>query len=224
MLKVPPRAISANMVLRVLLCNCFLALAAAGPADQPVRIVVLGDSLVAGFGLPSTQAFPAQLERALRARGHAVEVINAGVSGDTTAGGLQRVGWVLPDHTDAVILELGANDALRGLDPGRAKSNLDRIIAAIKERGAEVLLAGMMAPRNMGQDYVRAFDAIYPELAAKYGILLYPFFLDGVALNAKLNIGDGLHPNEEGVGRITVRILPLVEQLIARVDATRLKG
>ena len=112
MLKVPPRAISANMVLRVLLCNCFLALAAAGPADQPVRIVVLGDSLVAGFGLASTQAFPAQLERALRARGHAVEVINAGVSGDTTAGGLQRVGWSLPDHTDAVILELGANDAL----------------------------------------------------------------------------------------------------------------
>jgi acyl-CoA thioesterase I len=223
MVKVPPRTLSANMVLRVLLCNCLiaaLATAAAGaPAPRPLRIVVLGDSLVAGFGLKPSQAFPAQLERTLTARGHAVEVINAGVSGDTTAGGLQRVTWAVPDGTDAVIVELGANDALRGLDPGRAKLNLERIIAIVKARGAQVLLAGMMAPRNMGEDYVRAFNAIYPELAAKDGVLLYPFFLDGVALDAKLNIGDGLHPNDEGVSKITQRILPFVERLIESVGA-----
>ena len=132
---------------------------------QPLRIVVLGDSLVAGFRLKPSDAFPAQLERALKARGHAVEVINAGVSGDTTAGGLERVAWAVPERTDAVILELGANDALRGLDPARAKANLDKIITTLKAGGAEVLLAGMMAPRNLGEDYVRAFDAIYPELA-----------------------------------------------------------
>jgi acyl-CoA thioesterase-1 len=223
MVKVPPRTLSANMVLRVLLCNCLiaaLATAAAGaPAPRPLRIVVLGDSLVAGFGLKPSQAFPAQLERTLTARGHAVEVINAGVSGDTTAGGLQRVTWAVPDGTDAVIVELGANDALRGLDPGRAKLNLERIIAIVRARGAQVLLAGMMAPRNMGEDYVRAFNAIYPELAAKDGVLLYPFFLDGVALDAKLNIGDGLHPNDEGVSKITQRILPFVERLIESVGA-----
>jgi acyl-CoA thioesterase-1 len=246
MLKLPARAVPANMVLRVLLCNrrdrwpgtfpaarrgsglsaWLVALLVAGLAaglttaaesKRPLRIVVLGDSLVAGFGLKATQAFPAQLERALTARGQAVEVVNAGVSGDTTAGGLERVSWAVPEGTDAVIVELGANDALRGLPPTRAAANLERIIAICKARGAEVLLAGMLAPRNMGQDYVRAFDAIYPELAAKTGVLLYPFFLDGVALDPKLTIGDGLHPNDEGVRRITQRILPLVERLIASV-------
>jgi len=231
MLKVPPKALPANMVLRALLCNCLLALfaaaVAAGPPGPPLRIVVFGDSLVAGFGLKPSEAFPAQLERALKARGHSVEVINAGVSGDTTAGGLERVGWAVPEHTDAVILELGANDALRGLDPARAKANLDRIIAIIKASGAQVLLAGMLAPHNLGEAYARAFDAIYPDLAAKHGVMLYPFFLDGVALNAKLSLADGLHPNSEGVAKITERILPLVEQLIQRVDAhtgTRSKG
>jgi len=227
MLKVPPRAASANMVLRLLLCNWLIAnwliaaLAAGATAAEPLRIVVLGDSLVAGFGLRPSQAFPAQLERALKARGRAVEVINAGVSGDTTAGGLERVSWAVPDGTDAVILELGANDALRGLDPRRAEANLDKIISIIRARGAEVLLAGMMAPRNLGEDYVRSFDAIYPALAAKHRLLLYPFFLDGVALNAKLSLGDGLHPNDEGVGRITQRILPLVERLIDGINAQR---
>ena len=226
--KVPLMAALANMVFRVLLCNWLIAAlafgATAAPASQPLRIVVLGDSLVAGFGIKPSDAFPAQLERALKERGHDVEVINAGVSGDTTAGGLDRVGWAVPERTGAVILELGANDALRGLDPRRAKSNLDRIITTLKAGGAEVLLAGMLAPRNLGEPYTRAFDAIYPELAAKHGLLLYPFFLDGVALNAKLNLDDGLHPNSRGVAEITKKILPSVEQLIERARAKQAAG
>ena len=224
----PLNPTSANMVLRTILCNWLIAAASASafaqPATAPVRIVVLGDSLVAGFQLKASDAFPAQLERALKAKGHAVEVINAGVSGDTTAGGLDRVGWAVPERTGAVILELGANDALRGLDPGRAKANLDKIITALKAGGAEVLLAGMLAPRNLGQPYTRAFDAIYPELAAKHGLLLYPFFLDGVAMNAKLNLDDGLHPNSRGVAEITKKILPSVEQLIERARAKQAAG
>ena len=226
--KVPLKAALANMVFRVLLCNWLVAVlafgATAAPGGQPLRIVVLGDSLVAGFGIKPSEAFPAQLERALKERGHAVEVINAGVSGDTTAGGLDRVGWAVPERTGAVILELGANDALRGLDPGRAKSNLDKIITALKAGGAEVLLAGMLAPRNLGEPYRRAFDAIYPELAAKHGLILYPFFLDGVAMNAKLNLDDGLHPNSRGVAEITRKILPSVEQLIERARAKQAAG
>jgi acyl-CoA thioesterase I len=213
----------ANMVFRLLLYNCLLLVAAAAayaaPAGQPLRIVVFGDSLVAGFQLKSADAFPAQLERALEARGHMVEVINAGVSGDTTAAGLERLTWSIPEQTDAVILELGANDALRGLDPNKAKSNLEQMIVAIKATGAEVLLAGMLAPPNLGQDYTHAFDAIFPALAKKYGLLLYPFFLEGVAMHASLNLSDGLHPNGQGVAEITKNILPSVEQLIERVRA-----
>ncbi len=189
-----------------------------------MRIVVLGDSLVAGFQIKTADAFPAQLERALKARGHAVAVTNAGVSGDTTSGALERLAWAVPERTDAVIVELGANDALRGLDPGRAKANLDTIVSKLKSGGAEVLLAGMLAPRNFGDDYARRFDAIYGELAGKHGVLLYPFFLDGVALDAKLNLGDGLHPNKDGVAEIIRRILPLVEELIARVRARQARG
>jgi len=211
----------ANMVLRVLLCNWLIAAVAAGavaqPRTTPVRIVVLGDSLVAGFQLKASDAFPAQLERALKAKGHSVEVINAGVSGDTTANGLERLRWAVPERTDAVILELGANDALRGFDPVRTKSNLDKIITALKSDGSEVLLAGMIAPRNLGEGYSRAFDSLYPELAKKHGLILYPFFLDGVALNGGLNLGDGIHPNAKGVAEITKRILPSVEELITRV-------
>jgi len=227
----PPKPTPANMVSRVLLCNWLLWLAAAfatGAAAQPklapLRIVVLGDSLVAGFQLKASDAFPAQLERALKARGHAAEVINAGVSGDTTASALERLSWAVPERTDAVILELGANDALRGLDPARAKANLDRIITVVKAGGAEVLLTGMLAPRNLGEDYARAFDAIYAELASKHGTLLYPFFLDGVALDGQLNLGDGMHPNPKGVAEITRRILPVVEELIARVRARQGAG
>jgi acyl-CoA thioesterase I len=227
MRKVPSNATLANMVCRVLLCNWLVAallLAAAAPAaraESPLRIVVLGDSLVAGLGLKPSDAFPAQLERALKARGHAVEVINAGVSGDTTAGGLARVAWAVPERTDAVILELGANDMLRGLEPARAKANLDKIISTIRDGGAEVLLAGMFAPRSMGKDYVRAFEAIYPDLAGKHGLILYPFFLDGIAMDAKFNLDDGMHPNARGVAEITKRILPSVEQLIDRVRTKR---
>jgi len=212
------------MVLRVLLCNCLLAVLAvsaeAVPA-RPIRIVVLGDSLAAGFQLKASDAFPAQLERALKARGHNVEIINAGVSGDTTAGGLERLKWAVPEATDAVILELGANDALRGLDPARARANLEKIILELKGSGMEVLLAGMLAPRNLGPNYSRAFDAIYPELASKHALLLYPFFLDGIAFEAKLNLGDGIHPNGSGVAEITRRIVPHVEQLIERVRNKR---
>ncbi len=223
MRSVPSRPTRANMVLGALLCNWLLAalLAASTPATaaDPVRIVVLGDSLVAGFRLKPSDAFPAQLERALKAKGHAVEVINAGVSGDTTAAGLARVNWAVPARTHAVILELGANDALRGLDPGRAKANLEKIITTLKAGGAEILLAGMMAPRGLGEDYVSRFNAIYPDLSAKYGLILYPFFLEGVLMDAKLNLDDGLHPNAKGIAEITRRILPTVEELIARVRA-----
>jgi acyl-CoA thioesterase-1 len=217
----PPWRRQANMVLRLLLCNWLLLVAATGamaaPAGQAVRIVVFGDSLVAGFQLKASDAFPAQLERALKARGHAVDVINAGVSGDTTAAGLDRLRWSIPEKTDAVILELGANDALRGLDPGKAKANLDKIITALKASGAEVLLAGMLAPPNMGAAYTQAFNGIYQELASKHGLILYPFFLDGIALQERFSLPDGLHPNSKGVAEITAKILPTVEQLIERV-------
>ena len=224
-----PKATPTNMVRRVHLRNWLIAAftalclgnlpfaAAAQTKSAPIRIVVFGDSLVAGFQLKSSDAFPAQLERALKARGHAVEVTNAGVSGDTTAAGLERLAWAVPERTDAVILELGANDALRGLDPGRARSNLDRIMTKVKADGAEILLAGMIAPRNLGEGYTSAFNGMYAELAKKHGALLYPFFLDGIALNADLNLGDGIHPNGKGVAEITRRILPMAEELIARV-------
>ena len=216
------------MVFRVLLCNwLFAALATAALAQAPgpkVRIAVFGDSLSAGFQLKATESFPAQLERSLKARGLAVEVLNASVSGDTTASALERLRWSLPERVDAVILQLGANDALRGLDVNRAKANLDKMIATIKASGAEVLLAGMIAPRNLGEGYTQEFDAIYRDLAGKHGTLLYPFFLDGVALNAQLNLGDGLHPNGRGVAEITKRILPSVEQLIERVRARQARN
>ncbi len=193
----------------------------AAAADQPVRIVALGDSITAGFGLPAQAAFPARLEQALKAKGIAAIVLDAGVSGDTASGGLGRLDWSLPDGTEAVILELGANDALRGIDPNVTKTALDTILRKLKERHIAVLLAGMRAPRNMGPDYVRAFDAIYPALASTHSVGFYPFFLDGVAADPRLNQGDGLHPNAAGVDIIVARILPQVEQLIARVRAAR---
>ena len=222
-----PNSTLANMVFRLLLCNWLLAVFAGAAVAQPaapVRIVVLGDSLVAGYRMKTSDAFPAQLERALKAKGHSVEVINSGVSGDTTAAGLERIKWAVPERTDAVILELGANDALRGLDPARAKANLEKIITTLKGDGAEVLLAGMLAPRNMGEAYASSFDRMYPELAKKHGLILYPFFLDGVALDSSLNMGDGIHPNAKGAAEITKRILPAVEELIARVRSRRPAG
>lgn len=200
-----------------------MAKAAQAGDVEPVRIVAFGDSLTAGYLLSPDDAFPHQLAVALKARGHAVEIINAGVSGDTTAGGLQRLDWSVPDGTEAVILELGANDALRGMPPEEAHNNLDAIVTRLKARGIEVLIAGMQAPKNWGEDYRQAFDSIFRELATRHDTLLYPFFLDGVALDPALNLDDGLHPNAKGVARIVERILPVVEELIARVTARRAK-
>ena len=191
----------------------------AAAAERPIRIVVLGDSLTAGYQLPDSTAFPAQLERALKAKGLAVEVVNAGVSGDTSAGGLGRLDWSVPEGTDAVILELGANDMLRGIEPKVTRAALEKIVSRLRARGIEVLLCGMLAPPNMGQDYARAFDAIYPELAAASGLVLYPFFLDGIFDHPKLKQKDGLHPTAEGVAAIVARILPKVQELLARVRA-----
>ncbi|MBB4041289.1 acyl-CoA thioesterase-1 [Microvirga flocculans] len=203
---------------------CAAALAAlvvprpeAQAQGQPIRLVALGDSLSAGYGLPQEAAFPTVLERALKAKGHKVEVSNAGVSGDTTSGGLDRLDWSVPDGTDGVILELGANDMLRGLDPALARRNLESIVERLKSRNIPVMLAGMQASRNLGPDYVQKFDAIYPEIAKKHDLVLYPFFLDGVAGERSLNLPDGLHPTAKGVEIIVERILPSVESFLARI-------
>jgi acyl-CoA thioesterase-1 len=191
---------------------------ASAAEKPPVKIVVLGDSLTAGFNLPASAAFPARLEKALRDKGHAVAIANAGVSGDTATGGLARLDWSIPDGTDAVIVELGANDMLRGLDPKVTQRALDEIVRRLIQRRVAVLLAGMRAIPNLGIDYVNGFETIYPEIAAKYGALLYPFFLDGVAGDAKLNQRDGLHPTAAGVDVIVGRMLPKVEELLGRVQ------
>jgi len=190
-------------------------------ADRPVRIVVLGDSLSAGFGLAAPDALPAKLERALKAKGHNVTIENAGVSGDTAAGGLARLDWSIPEGTDAGIVELGANDALRGSDPTTTRTSLEQIIRRLKERRVAVLLAGMLAPRNFGPDYVQAFDAIYPELAAEHGLILYPFILEGVAGDRTLNLSDGVHPTPAGVDVMVQGMLPKAEELLARVKAAK---
>ena len=198
---------------------CILGSNGALAADKPVKIVVLGDSLTAGYGLNVQDAFPSKLEAALKVKGHAVELINAGVSGDTATGGLERFDWSVPPDADALILELGANDALRGVAPDVTRSALDRILAKVGERKIPVLIAGMKSPPNMGADYVAKFDAIFPELAKKHNALLYPFFLDGVAADDKFNQRDGMHPNADGVDVIVKGILPKVEELIAQVKA-----
>jgi acyl-CoA thioesterase-1 len=184
---------------------------------RTLRLVALGDSLTAGYGLPQNAAFPAVLERALKARGHAVEISNAGVSGDTSSGGLDRLDWSVPDGTDGVILELGANDMLRGVDPAITRRALGSIVRRLKERNIPVMLAGMRASRNLGPDYVSQFDAIYPDLAREHGLVLYPFFLEGVAGERSLNLPDGLHPTAEGIERIVAAIVPTVERFLARL-------
>ena len=194
---------------------------AAGAGEAPVKIVALGDSLTAGFELPAGAAFPVRLERALKGKGHAVEIANAGVSGDTASGGLARLDWSVPEGTDAVIVELGANDMLRGLDPKVTQRALEEIVRRLSDRRVAVLIAGMRAIPNLGIDYVQGFETIYPEIAAKYGVLLYPFFLEGVAGDAKLNQRDGLHPTAAGVDVIVNGILPKAEELLARVRQRR---
>lgn len=211
----PPRIPSRSHAVRALAIILAALIAGFAPAmARTPTILVLGDSLASGFGLPPDQAFPARLEAKLRADGLDVRVINGGIAGDTTAGGLARLDWALADKPDLVMLELGANDALRGIDPDTVRANLEKIIAKIQASGARLLLAGMRAPPNWGEEYQDKFDHIYPELAHADEVPLYPFFLDGVATDPKLNQADGLHPNERGVSVIVDRIAPVVARLI----------
>ncbi len=218
--------ILAQVVRRVILVNLLVVAslmpALAAESSRPIRLVAFGDSLTAGYMLPPSQSFPSQLAKALKDKGRSVDVANAGVSGDTTANGLERFEWAIPDGTEAVILELGANDALRGLPPKKARANLEKIIEKLRKRNIEVLLAGMIAPKNMGSDYEREYNPIFSDLATKYGLVYYRFFLDGVAMDPALNLSDGMHPSGKGVARIVERILPSVEELLARVEARRL--
>ena len=194
------------------------ALLSTGIAQaEPLKLVGFGDSLMAGYQLPAADAFPVKLEAALRAKGHEVEIANAGVSGDTTSGGLARLDWSIPDGTQGVILELGANDALRGIAPEETEKNLDAMLTRLKERGIAVLLAGMLAPPNMGADYAGRFDGIYRRLSEKHGVPLYPFFLDGVVTKANLQIEDGMHPNPAGVDVMVQSILPTVETFLTSI-------
>ena len=203
---------------RHFLTGLILIFVPLAPAGATPVIMVLGDSLVAGHGLPQGQAFPDILTNKLAIDGIDVTMINAGVSGDTTAGGLARLDWSLAENPDAAIVVLGGNDLLRGLDPRASYENLDAIINQLKDRNVKILLAGMQAPRNLGADYASEFDRIYPALAAKHDILLYPFFLDGVALMVDLNQPDGMHPNQAGVDVIVHKIIPVVKQLIDQLD------
>ncbi len=187
----------------------------AQESSRVIKLVALGDSLTAGLFLPADAAFPAVLETALRKEGYHVSIVNAGVSGDTTSGGLARLDWSLGEGADGLILELGANDMLRGLNPETARSSLDSILARLKEKNVKVLIAGMLASPSLGRDYREEFDAIYPDLAAKYGALLYPFFLDGVSGHPQLTFADGLHPNAAGVETIVENILPTARLLLA---------
>jgi len=205
-------------MLRWLLLGLLLIIPAQAMAKD-VTILAFGDSLTAGFGVEPGDSFPAQLEAALKAKGHAVRIVNAGVSGDTSAAGRDRLDWALTDDVDAVIVELGANDALRGISPAETRIALTDILTALKKRNVPVLLAGMLAPRNLGQDYAAAYDPIFPELAQTYSAVYYPFFLDGVATQSQLNQADGIHPNKAGVAEIVTRILPSVEALLAKVAA-----
>jgi acyl-CoA thioesterase-1 len=199
-----------------------VALMTAAPAlAQPVKVVVLGDSLSAGLGLSAADAFPAKLQKALKAKGIDVAIMNAGVSGDTASGGRDRLDWSVPNGTEAVIVELGANDALRGTDPAITRSALSDIVSRLKARGVAVLLLGMLAPPNYGSDYAARFNTIYPDLSKSLGVPLYPFFLDGVAADPKLNQADGIHPTAEGVDIIVKKILPTVEAFLGTIRGQR---
>jgi acyl-CoA thioesterase-1 len=209
-----PRAILVGLLLH-------LAMAVPGAASaQPLKILALGDSLTAGYGLPDDEGFTGQLGRALKDAGVDARIINGGVSGDTAAGGLARLDWVLADDPAVVIVELGGNDALRGLDPTATKASLDAILTRLQQQHRAILLAGMQAPPNMGTEYAASFNAIYPDLARQHGVTLYPFFLDGVAGNPSLVQPDGIHPTAEGVAIIVRRILPSLQQAIDQARNT----
>jgi acyl-CoA thioesterase I len=209
------------MALVVAILLCAVAPPKSEAKEQETVIVALGDSLTAGLGLRQSESFPAKLEAALKAQGRNVTVANAGVSGDTVSAALDRLDWALPPNTSAVIVELGGNDALQGLPPAEIEASLAKIIERVKAKGLPVLIAGMESPRNMGKDYVDQFHAIYPDLAERYGALLYPFFLDGVALDPGLMQEDGIHPNAKGIDRIVQGILPKVDELLTQVENQR---
>jgi acyl-CoA thioesterase-1 len=186
----------------------------AAETGKPIKLVVLGDSLSAGLGLPANEAFPAKLQKALKDKGLDVDMTNAGVSGDTSSGGRDRLDWSVAEGTEAVIVELGANDALRGIDPAITRSALSDIVTRLKARGIAVMLCGMLAPPNYGSDYAAKFNAVYPDLAKQFGVTLYPFYLDGVAADAKLNQADGIHPTAAGVDVIVAKMLPTAEAFL----------
>ena len=190
-------------------------------AAKPIKMVVLGDSLSAGLGLAAADAFPAKLQKALKDKGINVEMTNAGVSGDTASGGRERLDWSVPDGTQAVIVELGGNDALRGIDPSVTRAALSDILTRLKARNIAVMLCGMLAPPNYGRDYAERFNAIYPELAKSFGVPLYPFFLDGVAADTKLNQADGIHPTSQGVDIVVNNIMPTVEAFLGPLKGQR---
>ncbi|MCP3379214.1 MULTISPECIES: arylesterase [unclassified Bradyrhizobium] len=196
-----------------------------GPAwaetTKPIKLVVLGDSLSAGLGLPAQQAFPAKLQKALQAKGIAVDMINAGVSGDTSSGGRDRLDWSVPEGTEGVIVELGANDAMRGIDPDLTRAALTDIVTRLRARKIAVMLCGMLAPPNFGADYGARFNSIYPDLAKQFDLPLYPFFLEGVAADAKLNQADGIHPTAEGVDIVVNNMLPTVEAFLRTIGEQR---
>ena len=201
--------------LLLLLLPLAIPMGLSAATAKETRLLAFGDSLTSGWGLAARDAFPAQLERALHAAGRkTVRVIASGVAGDTSAGGRARLAWSLADRPDAAIVELGANDGLRGIDPASTYGNLDAILAELKRRGIPVLLAGMYAPPNLGSEYGEAFNAIYPRLAERHGVVLYPFFLEGVAVEPALNQPDGIHPNGDGVAVIVERILPYVMRVL----------
>lgn len=206
-------------ILRIFSVIVALTFATAAAATaEGTRLMAFGDSLVHGYGLAEDDTFPAQLQAALQRQGHAVEVLNAGNSGDTTAAGLARLDWALADRPDAVIVVLGANDGLRGLEPRETYGNLTAILERLEADGLPVLLAGMLAPRNLGAAYVEEFDGVFQRLSEERNVVFYPFFLEGVAAQTQLNLGDGIHPNEDGVAEIVSRILPSVESLLDRVS------
>jgi len=199
---------------------CLLALVfalfAGGAGAQPARIVMLGDSITAGYGLAAAEALPVRLQAALQARGRDVVVENAGVSGDTTAGGLARLDWTVAGKPDIVVVALGGNDGLRAIDPAATRANLAGIIGKLQARGIAVLLAGMLAPPNLGPAYGAEFNALFPGLAREHGVAFYPFILDGVAADPALNQPDGIHPNPRGVAVIVDRLVPHVLALLER--------
>ena len=209
------------LILAFLMTGEALAQSPSAAPAKPVKIVAFGDSLTAGLGLPANQSFPVRLQKALESKGIKVDVINAGVSGDTTSSGRDRLDWSIPEGTEAVILELGANDAMRGTAPNVTRAALSDILTRLKARKIAVLLCGMVAPPNYGAEYAARFNAIYPELAKQFGVPLYPFFLEGVAAEAKLNQADGIHPTAEGVDLIVKSILPTVEAFLGTIAGQR---